>query len=114
ALIFVPVHLSALAVLAPRVMVARTPSADAAANSFIFVPFIEPSGRGAGVHNCGLDVIVKEKSGPLGLPGASARPRSGPSGGIRGEFQHARPWVRGGCKLASSGAGGRGPQHFFP
>src|SRR5438093_5362399 len=114
ALIFVPVHVWARAVLAPRVMVARTPSAAAAANSFIFVPFIEPSGRGAGVHNCGLDVIVKEKSGPLGLPGASARPRSGPSGGIRGELPTCTSLGERSCKLASSGAGGRGPQHCFP
>src|SRR5882724_9167361 len=45
ALIFLPLHFSAaaLAVLGPRAMVARTPTATAAANSFI-VPFIEPSG----------------------------------------------------------------------
>src|SRR6266404_60596 len=123
ALIFVPVHLSALAVPAPRVMMARTPSAAAATDAFIFVPFIESSGSIGKASYCGLDVIVKEKSGPLGLPGASARRRSGPSCGVRGEIANMHVPGLGRllqtCKLQSRGASEPGeeqhrPQPFFP
>src|SRR5438128_7860819 len=80
ALIFLPLHLSAaaLAVLAPRARVARTPIAAAAANSFIFVPFIEPSGeRRAFILRARRD--RQAEKWPLGLPGASTRPDPGPS-----------------------------------
>src|SRR3989442_12813307 len=108
ALIFVPVHLSALAVPAPRVMMARTPSAAAATDAFIFVPFIESSGSIGKASYCGLDVIVKEKSGPLGFrarrPGADRVNHAE----CVGKFTNMHvPGLGGYCKLASSGAGGR-------
>src|SRR5207249_103464 len=55
ALIFLPLHLSAaaLAVLALRVRVTRTPIAAAAANSFILSPSSSPRDREARLHTAG-------------------------------------------------------------